>query len=55
MARYADAAPFLAMFRSGKSPDGRALRVMPFAALSQMSEPDARALHLYLRGLSAPH
>ncbi len=51
MARYADAAAFLAMLRSGKSPDGRALAVMPFEALSKMSATDARALLLYLTNL----
>jgi mono/diheme cytochrome c family protein len=51
MARYAEAGAFLAMLKSGKSPEGRALAAMPFEALSQMSETDARALHLYLASL----
>ncbi len=51
MARYADAESMLRMFRSGKRPDGTAVRVMPFEALGQLSDTDARALHLYLKGL----
>ncbi len=52
MPRYADAAAFLAMLKSGKSPDGRALAVMPFETLAQMNETDVRALHLYLKSLA---
>jgi mono/diheme cytochrome c family protein len=51
MPRYADAESFLAMLRSGKSPEGRALAVMPFETLKHLSDVDARALHLYLRSL----
>lgn len=53
MPRYADAAAFLAMLKSGKSPEGRALAVMPFETLAQMSETDTRALYLYLKSLAA--
>jgi mono/diheme cytochrome c family protein len=52
MTRYANADVFLAMLATGKSPEGRALAVMPFAALSQLSPTDARALHLYLTSLN---
>ncbi|HVK32333.1 MAG TPA: cytochrome c [Burkholderiaceae bacterium] len=52
--RYAEADAFLKMLQTGKSPDGRALAVMPFDSLKHMSEVDARALHLYLKSLTAP-
>ena len=52
MPRYADAGAFLAMLKSGKSPEGRALAVMPFETLAQMNETDVRALHLYLKSLA---
>jgi hypothetical protein len=51
MARYADAASFARMFRTGKRPDGSAIQVMPFESLSQMNDIDLQALHLYLRAL----
>ena len=51
MPRYAGADAFLAMLKSGKSPEGRAVAVMPFETLKHMSETDARALHLYLTSL----
>jgi cytochrome c553 len=51
MQRYAEADALLRMFRSGRRPDGGALRVMPFEALGQLSDTDARALHLYLKSL----
>ncbi len=51
LARYPDADTMLAMFRSGRRPDGSAVQVMPFESLRAMSETDVRALHLYLRGL----
>jgi mono/diheme cytochrome c family protein len=53
-ARYADPDAFIAMLRSGKRPDGSAIQVMPFEALSKLSDVDARALHRYLTGLGAP-
>ena len=52
--RCADADTFVAMLRSGRSPEGRALQVMPFEALKQLSDTDARALHLYLGSLRKP-
>lgn len=51
MARYADDAAFLSMFRSGKRPDGSAIQVMPFESLRAMSDTDVRALYLYLKQL----
>lgn len=54
MARYAEPNTFVAMMRSGKRPDGSAVQVMPFEALSQMNDVDLQALHLFLRSLPAP-
>ena len=51
MERYPDADALIGMFRSGKRPDGSAVKVMPFESLREMSEVDLKALHLYLRGL----
>lgn len=51
MDRYPEAEAFVAMFRSGKRPDGSAIQVMPFGSLGHMSDTDIRALHLYLRSL----
>jgi mono/diheme cytochrome c family protein len=50
-ARYADADAFVKMFRSGVRPDGSKIAAMPFAAMAQISDTDARALHLYLKSL----
>jgi len=49
MARYRDAAAFIAMLRSGTRPDGGAIQVMPFGALSKLSDVDAQALYAYLQ------
>lgn len=51
MARYADAESLGRLFKSGKRPDGSAVKVMPFESLREMSDTDVRALHLYLRSL----
>jgi mono/diheme cytochrome c family protein len=51
MGRYPSAEALIAMFRSGKRPDGTAVQVMPFGSLGQMSETDLRALYLYLKAL----
>jgi mono/diheme cytochrome c family protein len=51
MGRYPDAEALIAMFRSGKRPDGTAVQVMPFPSLREMSETDLRALYLYLKAL----
>ena len=40
------------MLKSGKRPDGGKIEVMPFEALAQLSDVDARALHLYLTSLA---
>jgi mono/diheme cytochrome c family protein len=53
MARYPDSAQFIAMLRTGKRPDGTAIKVMPFKALREMSDVDAQALHMYLKTLPA--
>lgn len=51
LALYPDADSMIAMFRSGQRPDGAAVKVMPFESLSEMSDTDLRALHLYLKSL----
>lgn len=53
MARYPDAATFLAMLRSGKRPDGTPIAVMPFGSLGHMSELDAQAVHAFLKTVPA--
>ncbi len=53
MPNYRDADAFLAMFRSGKRPDGSAIGVMPFGSFSKMSEVDVRALYAYLKTVPA--
>ncbi len=53
-ARYADADAFLKMLKSGQRRDGSKIAVMPFEALSKLSDTDARALHLYLTRLGQP-
>jgi len=55
MPRYRDAAAFAAMLKTGKRPDGSAVSpVMPFKALSEMSEVDVKALYLHLTTMPAP-
>jgi len=51
MERYPDDARFFAFMRSGKRPDGTAVRIMPFDSLGKMSDVDLGALRLYLRSL----
>lgn len=53
MARYADAAAFTAMLRSGKRPDGTAIQVMPFESLGRMNDVDAQALYAFLKTVPA--
>jgi mono/diheme cytochrome c family protein len=48
MVHYADAESLLRLFKTGKRADGSAVRVMPFESLRELSDTDARALHLYL-------
>jgi mono/diheme cytochrome c family protein len=50
--RYADAGVFVAMLKTGKRPDGSPIAVMPFETLRELSDTDARAMHLYLRSLA---
>jgi mono/diheme cytochrome c family protein len=50
--RYPTAEEFMAMLKTGRRPDGTSVsKVMPFVTLKEMSEVDARALHLHLRSL----
>ena len=51
MPRYANAAAFIAMLKSGKRADGTAIAVMPFGSLSKLSDGDASALFVYLSSL----
>ncbi|CAM5795966.1 c-type cytochrome [Rhizobacter fulvus] len=52
LARYPDADAMIAMFRSGKRPDGSAVSpVMPFAGLQAMNDTDVRALYLHLKSV----
>ena len=51
MPRYADAAAFMRMFKTGKRPDGTAIRVMPFGSLGQMNDTELAALFMYLKSL----
>ncbi len=53
LVRYADAKSFVAMMRSGLRPDGSAVStVMPFGALSEMSDVDLEAIYLHLKQLA---
>jgi mono/diheme cytochrome c family protein len=52
MARYGDRDAFAAMLKTGKRPDGTAIAVMPFAALSQLNATETEALYHYLRRLA---
>jgi mono/diheme cytochrome c family protein len=50
--RYTTAEQFMAMFRTGKRPDGSSVsEVMPFSSFKEWSEVDIRALYLHLRAL----
>lgn len=52
LARYPTADALIAMFRSGRRPDGSAVStVMPFAGLGAMNDTDVRALYLHLKSL----
>jgi len=53
MARYRDAAEFVAMLRSGLRPDGTAITVMPFESLRVLSDVDAQALYAFLKTVPA--
>ncbi|WBY03319.1 cytochrome c [Ramlibacter tataouinensis] len=54
MDRYPDAESLIRLFRTGRRADGSAVKVMPFDSLREINDTDMRALHLYLRSLSAP-
>lgn len=49
MVHYATAEVFMAMLRSGKRPDGTAIKVMPFESLRELNDTDAKALYAYLK------
>lgn len=49
LATYKDPAAFITMLRSGKRPDGTAIKVMPFESLSKLNDVDAQALYAYLK------
>jgi len=54
LTRYPDAAALIAMFRSGKRPDGSSVStVMPFGMLKEISDDDASALYGFLKTLPA--
>jgi mono/diheme cytochrome c family protein len=53
MARYPDAAAFTTMLRSGKRPDGTAIKVMPFDSLGKLNDVDTHALYAYLKTVPA--
>jgi mono/diheme cytochrome c family protein len=53
MPRYASAAQFAQMFRSGTRPDGTPIKIMPFEALKQMNDTDIGALYMYLKTVPA--
>jgi mono/diheme cytochrome c family protein len=51
LGRWTDA-QIIAAFRTGKTPDGRELSaVMPYPALSHLSDPDAQAIVAFLKSL----
>jgi len=52
MTLYPTPDAFIAMLRSGKRPDGSAVSpVMPFAALKELSDTDAKAIYLHLKAV----
>ena len=52
MARYANAEQFIAMLRSGRRPDGSEVStVMPFGALREINDVEAKALFAHLKQL----
>lgn len=53
MVRYENADAFVAMLRSGKRPDGTAIKVMPFESLRELNDTDAKALYAFLK--TVPH
>ena len=53
MVRYPDAEALMALFKTGKRPDGTPVKVMPFESPREINDTDVRALHLYLKSLPA--
>lgn len=53
MGRYANAAQFTEMLRSGKRPDGTPIKVMTFESAARLSDVDAHALYEFLKTLPA--
>jgi len=53
LVRYGDADTFVAMLRSGKRPDGSAIKVMPFESLRELNDTDAHALYAFLKTVPA--
>jgi cytochrome c553 len=53
MSRYAELADFRALLKTGRRRDGTDVAVMPVDSLSNLSDTDTRALHLYLKQLPA--
>ena len=52
MARYPSPEVFVAMLRSGRRPDGKAIStVMPFASLGAMNDTDVNALYAFIKTL----
>jgi hypothetical protein len=49
MPLYPDPNAVVAMLRSGKRPDGSAIKVMPFESLRELNDTDAQALYTYLK------
>jgi len=49
LVRYGDANSFVTMLRSGKRPDGSAIKVMPFESLRELNDTDAYALYAFLK------
>lgn len=50
---YRDGMQFATMFKTGKRPDGSAIKVMPFESLREMNEIDVQALYAYLKTVPA--
>jgi len=53
MPAYKDATTFATMMKTGKRPDGSAIKVMPFESLREMNEIDVQALYAYLKTVPA--
>lgn len=53
MPAYKDGTSFAAMMKTGKRPDGSAIKVMPFESLRELNEVDVQALYAYLKTVPA--